>query len=289
MIKSNKLNMNVFLPLTCSRTGTCCHGKNVNLNPWELANLAYAKGLSTKDFRDDFCDYGGILLKFNGKPGWKNLPSCSQYIEDFGCSVHSYRPLVCRLFPLGRQRQSDHIDYIFQGDEFPCLEGCPEVLELPTISVSDYLTAQNITIYEKSADNYLELMQSLADVAFTLLFETGLSEKDDGITLKKWKVVGNYSSAELVDFIGEEWIDLLMLTNLEKYINDHNSFYQAHYEIIQNKLQITCNAYTNITELSNGSAHIIGLALYIGRSLGVDIPSLIKHWINIAKEVKFSQ
>jgi hypothetical protein len=28
------------LPLTCTRTGACCHGKMVWLNPWELARLA---------------------------------------------------------------------------------------------------------------------------------------------------------------------------------------------------------------------------------------------------------
>ena len=284
MIKSNKLKMSDSLPLTCSRTGTCCHGKKVNLNPWELANLAHAKGLSTEEFRDKFCDFGGILLKFNGKPGWKNLNSCSQYVEGFGCSVHSGRPLACRLYPLGRQKQSEKIDYIFQGDEFPCLEGCPEVLELPKMTVATYIKDQNATEYEEAEDLYLELMQNIADVAFTLLLETGLAEKDNGITLQKWKDVGNYSSSELVGFIGEEWIDLLMLTTLENHINDHNSFYQAHYKIIQNKLQIDCNSYTNISELSDGSALIIGLALYLARGLGVDISSLITLWINIAKE-----
>ena len=102
-----KLSLSDQLPLTCSRSGTCCHGKMVWLNPWELACLSEAKGLNPREFRDTFCEFGGIRLRFDGAMGWKNQKACSQYSEGVGCSVHMGRPLVCRLFPLGRQRQGE--------------------------------------------------------------------------------------------------------------------------------------------------------------------------------------
>jgi uncharacterized protein len=92
------------LPLTCSRSGTCCHDKMVWLNPWELSCLAHAKGIVAREFRDRFCEFGGIRLRFDGPPGWQGLPACSQFIPGAGCSVHPGRPLACRLYPLGRQR-----------------------------------------------------------------------------------------------------------------------------------------------------------------------------------------
>ncbi len=46
MVVTTKLTLTDELPLTCTRSGTCCHGKTVRLNPWELAHLAEAKGLS---------------------------------------------------------------------------------------------------------------------------------------------------------------------------------------------------------------------------------------------------
>ena len=284
MDKSNKLKMSDTLPLTCSRTGTCCHGKNVNLNPWELAHLAHAKGISTREFRDTFCNFGGNLLKFDAAPGWKNLPACSQYIPDFGCSVHTGRPLPCRLYPLGRQRQGEQIDYIFQGKTFPCLEGCPEVVDLPFLTVAEYIDGQQAQIFEAAEDEYLELMQNLADVAFTLLLETGLAQKDNGKTLQLWHEVGNYTPAKLVTFIGDQWIDLLMITELQDHLDNHKVFFNNHYEVIEVKVQEACNSLNNIAELTATSGLLIGLALYLGRGLGVNINDLINHWINIAKQ-----
>ena len=72
--------------------------------------------------------------------------------------MHLGRPLSCRLYPLGRQIQSEEIHYMFQGEEFPCLEGCPEVAELPLLSVEEYLNDQGTTKFEQAQDEYLELM-----------------------------------------------------------------------------------------------------------------------------------
>jgi len=88
-----KLTVQDKLPLTCTRTGTCCHGKLVLLNPWELVCLAREKKMTPREFRDLYCEFGGIRLRFNGKEGWKKQKACSQYIENFGCSVHLGRPL----------------------------------------------------------------------------------------------------------------------------------------------------------------------------------------------------
>ena len=102
-MQTTKLSLEDRLPLTCSRRGTCCHGNLVMINPWELFCLAREKKVSPREFRDQYCESGGIRLRFNGKPGWQDKKACSQYIDNFGCSVHVGRPLACRLFPLGRQ------------------------------------------------------------------------------------------------------------------------------------------------------------------------------------------
>ena len=80
MAVTTKLALTDHLPLTCSRSGTCCHGKTVRLNPWELARLAEARELTPRAFRDRYCDFGGIHLRFDGAPGWRQQPACSQYV-----------------------------------------------------------------------------------------------------------------------------------------------------------------------------------------------------------------
>jgi Fe-S-cluster containining protein len=281
---NTRLNIHDKLPLTCSRTGTCCHGKIVLLNPWELVQLARAKGITPREFRDLYCEYGGIRLRFDGKAGWKGMNACSQYVAGFGCSVHSGRPLSCRLFPLGRQIQSEEVQYIFQGDEFPCLEGCPEVSQLPHLSVGEYLKGQLTDKFEQAQDAYLEVMQNLADIAFMLLLDTGLAQSGDKATLPLWRTMGNQTPELLAERIGEEWLDELMLPDINDDLEDPLSFAQKHNELLQSKANDKFGALQTNHELQEASALIMGVALHLARGLGANPQALADHWIHIAKE-----
>ncbi len=272
------------LPLTCSRTGSCCHGKKVWLNPWELARLAEAKKISQEEFRDQYCEFGGIRLRFDGAPGWKNLNSCSQYIPNFGCSVHVGRPLACRLYPLGLQRQGEQRQYMYQGSEFPCLEGCPEVVDLPQLSVEEYISGQSTKLSELAQDEYLKLMESLADGAFALLIDSGLAETGDRKTLRLWRKMGSESPEQLKKRIGSDWINLLMLPELAVDLENPSAFADGHHEQLQSKAQESFGALSDVASFRDASAVMMGLALHLGRGLGADPKELSKHWISTAKE-----
>lgn len=283
-MQTTKLNIQSKLPLTCSRTGTCCHGKQVLLNPWELVCLAKEKKLSPQEFRDQYCEFGGIRLLFNGKTGWKKQQACSLYIEDFGCSVHSGRPLSCRLYPLGRQIQSKEVHYIYQGDKFPCLEGCPEVIDLPQLNVGEYLKRQVTDKFETAQDEYLELMQNIADIAFELLLDTGLATSGDKKTLPVWKIMGHELPEVLAERIGDEWLDCLMIPEISDTDNDPIRFVQKHKEVLFLKAQEKFGALQTNQELHEASVLIMGVALHLARSIGADPETLAQHWIDTAKE-----
>ena len=168
-MQTTRVELSDTLPLTCSRRGTCCFGNQVLLNPWELACLAAEKGISPRQFRDSFCDLGGTRLMFNGDTGWMGKRACGMYVHNFGCSLHVARPLACRLYPIGRQIQSAQVHYMYEGRQFPCLSGCPEVTSLPHITVSDYLQGQQTLSFEQAQDGYLEVAQNLADMALVLV------------------------------------------------------------------------------------------------------------------------
>lgn len=284
MAAITKLELTDTLPLTCSRTGTCCHGKNVWLNPWELARLAEAKEVSPREFRNTFCEFGGIRLKFDGVAGWKGLSACSQYIPNFGCSVHPGRPLACRLYPIGLQRQGNERYYIYQGSEFPCMEGCPEVVELPQMSVSEYIEGQGAESCELAQDKYLELMENLADGAFALLLESGLAESGDRETLRLWRKMGNESAEKLQKRIGSDWVDRLMLPDITGDLNDPSAFVSAHYEMLQSKAQESFGTLDSVESFRGASALMMALALHLGRGLGANPEELAKQWISVAKE-----
>lgn len=282
-MQTTKLQLQDKLPLTCSRRGTCCHGNLVMLNPWELACLAGAKKLSPGEFRNLYCDYGGIRLKFDGKTNWQEKKACSQYQDDVGCSVHAWRPLACRLFPLGRQIQNDDLIYMYQGDKFPCLEFCPEVSDMPQLSVSEYLVDQQTEAFEMAQNEYLKLMQNLADIAFEILLDTGLAESGDKETLSLWRIMGNELPEVLADRIGPEWIDSLMIPEISVEPLDPISFTRKHNDLLQLKVQEEMGTLQTYRELHEASVLIMGLALHLSRALGAKPEMLSEHWINTAK------
>lgn len=277
----HKLSPQDILPLTCSRTGNCCFGKIIYLNPWELFHLAREKKNTPKEFRDLYTHFGGIQLKFDGEKGYKEQVACSQYVDNFGCSVHLGRPLACRLYPLGRQIQSEEVHYMYQGEEFPCLEPCPEVVELPQMSVGEYLEGQKTDSFERAQDAYLELMQNLADMAFELLLDTGLAESGDKKTLALWRKMGSELPEELADRIGDNWLEMLMIPEISN--EDPIGFVTEHNNMLQMKAQEQFGAIQTLEELHEASVLIMGIALHLARGLGANPKELSELWIDIAK------
>jgi Fe-S-cluster containining protein len=253
------------------------------LNPWELVCLAREKKITTKEFRDLYCEFGGIRLRFDGPEGWKNLQACSQYIQNYGCSVHAGRPLSCRLYPLGRQIQSEKVYYIYQGKEFPCLEGCPEVTDLPHMSVVEYLNNQLTNKFEKAQDEYLDLMQNLAEIAFVLLLDTDLVKSGDKNTLQLWRQMGNEPPEILADRIGYEWLDCLTLPEISEDLDNPISFIKKHNDLLHIKAQEKFGALQTNQEIHEASVLIMGVALHLGRGIGANPEILVDHWIDTAK------
>lgn len=284
-MQTTLLSLEDNLPLTCTRTGTCCHGNLVRLNPWELFCLAKEKKVSAREFRSLFTEFGGIKLQFNGKSTMKGKQSCSQYVDDFGCSVHLGRPLACRLFPIGRQINNSKIQYIYEGDKFPCLNGCPDVIKLPSLSVGEYLQGQETSEYEKAQDAYLELMQNLADMAFELFLDTGLAASGERETLAIWKIMGNEPAENLVVRIGNEWLDCLMIPEITIDCVESILFVQQHTELLQVKAHEKFSALSTNKELHEASVKIMGVALLLAQAIGADRKDLTEHWCNTADNI----
>ena len=282
-MQTTKLSTQSILPLTCSRSGTCCFGKAVMLNPWELLSFSKEKKITSREFRDLYCEFGGIRLRFNGKPDKKGQQACSQYVDNVGCSVHLGRPLACRLYPLGRQIQFNKAHYIYEGEQFPCLTDCAEVLELPKLSVGEYLKGQEADPFEKAQDEYLIVMQNIADIAFELLIDSGLAESGDTKTLALWREIGNEPPELLAERIGQEWIDCLMIPEINEDTENPITFAQKHNDLLLLKAQEKFGSLQTYQELHEASVLIIGVALHLARGLGADTKGISEHWIETAK------
>lgn len=282
-MQTTKLSTNSILPLTCSRSGTCCFGKAVMLNPWELLNFSKEKQVTPRAFRDLYTEFGGTRLLFNGNPDKKGQKACSQYIDNAGCSVHKGRPLACRLYPLGRQIQFDKAHYIYEGATFPCLTDCAEVLDLPKLSVGEYLKGQEADPFEKAQDAYLIVMQNIADIAFELLLESELATSGDTKTLKAWKVLGTDLPEVLAEKIGSDWINCLMIPNIRADTENPVAYAEKHNDLLLTKAQEQFGSLQTLQELHEAAVLMIGVALHLAKGLGADTKGISEHWIEIAK------
>ena len=274
------LNLNDNLPLTCTRTGTCCHGNQVNINPWELNQLAKTKNCSPKDLRDNYTDLRGIRLRFDGEKNELNKKSCRFYDNQIGCSIHNGRPLACRLFPIGRKIQNNTVEYIQLGQIFPCISECPSVVKLPTLKVSDYLIGQQTEMYELAQDLYLEVMQNIADMGFTLLLETPLFESNEFKTINTWRRFAHMPIEELSNFIGYEWVDLITAPEINKI--SPTEFIEEHNDLLQTFAQNKYGQLSSLEEINNASITLIGCALFLAKSIGSNLEDLIDHWVETA-------
>jgi len=282
-VKTTKVSKSDTLPLTCSRKGTCCHGNQVWLNPWELQLLAHTKKFSISEFITDYTEFGGIRLRFDGKINTYGKKSCRLYSDEIGCRVYSGRPLACRMFPLGRQIQFGETHYIYQGDAFPCLKECPEVQTLPPLSVGEYLIGQETNNHEIVQAGYLEIVQNIADSAFTLLLDTSLAASGDRTTLKEWRKIGKENPEALLSTIELGWLNALIQPPLDTNINP-SVFIEQHNEYLQQKIQDNFGHLKTNEEFRKAAILLMRMALYLALSIGADITELSEHWIAIAKE-----
>lgn len=89
----------------CAGCSACCHGmgQSIVLDPYDLYRLTKGLGTDFEGLMERYIELNvvdGIILpnlKMSGA-----AESCGFLDENGRCSIHLYRPGICRLFPLGR-------------------------------------------------------------------------------------------------------------------------------------------------------------------------------------------
>lgn len=278
--KDTLLELGARLPLTCTRSGSCCHRKAIWVNPWELACLARAKRRTQREFRDRETTHGGIRLRV----GTDAELTCGQYDPAVGCTVHAGRPLACRLYPLGRRREGEAVRYLHPGAAFPCLQGCPEVTALPALTVADYLAGQEGAAGEVAQDAYVELTLDLAEAALVLFLEGGLAASGDTGTLPRWLELGGLPDAERAALLPPAWLDALTIPELETSLEDPAGFAAEQLALLQSRPESSVAEPATPAELRATCQLLMASSLHLGRATGIDPRALSARWVATAKE-----
>lgn len=106
--------------MDCQGCSACCQGmgRSVVLDPLDIHRLAGNLGMSFEALLQKHIELNvvdGIILPNLKMAGERE--ACSFLDENGRCSIHAFRPGICRLFPLGRFYEGRSFRYFLQVHE----------------------------------------------------------------------------------------------------------------------------------------------------------------------------
>jgi Fe-S-cluster containining protein len=145
-LSKHGLNRDSVFGFSCGRCIVCCRNKKIQLNPYEIARMANHLGISTTEFISIYTVKGTVLKTM--------ADGACIFLKTDGCTIHPDRPLVCRLYPLGRHIRHPWIETFSQFEPEP---GCKGTFNRGG-TIETYLETQGAFDFMRAADLYLELL-----------------------------------------------------------------------------------------------------------------------------------
>ena len=142
----------------CEGCSACCHGmgESIILDPYDVYRLEKMEGFSFAESIGRTIELNvvdGVILPNLMMSGEKE--SCGFLDQEGRCSIHPYRPGICRLFPLGRFYEEGSFRYFLQKDE------CPKART--KIKLSKWLDTPELSRYEEFVLHWHYLVKDLEE------------------------------------------------------------------------------------------------------------------------------
>jgi Fe-S-cluster containining protein len=135
---------------SCRACGRCCADKVIMAGPHEILGMSRVLGIGTTEFLARYADNGGTTLR-------SESDGRCVFLTSSGCRVHPRRPLVCRLYPLGRSTNE-------RGEErfavFPAQSECEAIVGSDG-TVESFLESQGVAPYLGWSRRYGELYRRM--------------------------------------------------------------------------------------------------------------------------------
>lgn len=104
----------------CKGCSACCHGmgQSIVLDPLDMYHMTIGLNKTPEELLATVLELNTVdglalpNLKMQGKEG-----ACYFLNEEGRCSIHPYRPGICRIFPLGRLYEKNSFRYFLQIHE----------------------------------------------------------------------------------------------------------------------------------------------------------------------------
>lgn len=144
----------------CKGCSACCQGMgdSIKLNPYDVYRISKLFGCSFEALLTKYVELqveDGVIL-----PNMKmqeTTNACGFLNEEGRCEIHTIRPGLCRLFPLGRQYESDELYYFV-------LEDACEKNNKSKVKISKWIGEKQIVQYENFLKNWHALTKNLKEL-----------------------------------------------------------------------------------------------------------------------------
>lgn len=173
----------------CRGCSKCCTGMEglITLDPYDVYRMLSV--LENETFESLL--YKNIEISIDRKivvPTLKmneEIKACTFLNDEGRCSIHDYRPGICRLFPLGRAYENGSYYYFLQKDECPYplkskvkiknWLGTPEFLKYEKFVSDWHYMIMDLIRYAKEADDEdLSMLNSaIIKIFYSTRYETG--------------------------------------------------------------------------------------------------------------------
>ena len=129
----------------CAGCSACCRGmgNSIVLDPLDMHRLCQGLSLPPEEVLSRALELhvvDGLILPNLKMAGAEE--ACAFLNEEGRCSVHPYRPGICRLFPLGRVYEEESFRYFLQTDE------CKKK-NRTKVKVKKWLDVPDVAAYER--------------------------------------------------------------------------------------------------------------------------------------------
>ncbi len=151
---------------TCHACSRCCHDKIIRVNPYEIGRLAKNRQLNTTEFHSLYTTANGTALK-------QTADGACVFLTPQGCGVHPDRPLVCRLYPLGRRVTAAGQETFYELSPHPQTKGRYGT----NGTVQDFLDHQGAQAFIDAVERYVELLSRTASVMQTIMQNSNLADE----------------------------------------------------------------------------------------------------------------
>jgi len=194
----------------CKGCSDCCHGmgNSITLDPYDIYQLTLHLGKSFGQLLDESLELNvvdGIILPNLKMAG--DEEACTYLNKEGRCSIHPFRPGICRLFPLGRIYEDGTFRYFLQVNE--CSRECRT-----KIKVKKWIDIPAAGRYERFIADWHYFLKDIQNAAMQQ------ADREDAVRASKLKRVNLY---------------LLQLFFVQPYLSEADFYEQFEQRMVQAK------------------------------------------------------